>query len=65
MKTKQDAENQHTSNTEGKSVHLQQPRQQLSMMAVQEKLGLFRIRRKPKDSSEKHDYLKKKPLGLI
>jgi len=34
-------------------------------MAVQEKLGLFRIRRKPNNISEKHEYLKKKPLGLI
>ena len=65
MKTKQDAENQNTAKTEGQTRHLQQPRQQLSMMAVQERLGLFRIRRKHKDSSEKHDYLKKKPLGLI
>lgn len=34
---------------------------QLSLMAVQEKLGLFDARQKAKDA----DYLKDKPLGLI
>ena len=34
---------------------------QLSLMAVQEKLGLFESQQKTKDA----DYLKDKPLGLI
>ena len=33
----------------------------LSLMAVQEKLGLFKSKQKPQDD----DYLKNKPLGLI
>jgi hypothetical protein len=34
-------------------------------MAVQEKLGLFKSRQKPQTDGEEHDFLKKKPLGLI
>lgn len=37
----------------------------LTLMAVQEKLGLFpKPAEKPPEEQE-HDYLKKKPLGLI
>lgn len=37
-----------------------------SLMAIQEKLGLFKTRRQPKDAKNKrHDYLKNKPLGFM
>jgi hypothetical protein len=39
--------------------------ERLTLMAVQEKLGLFKNRQKLQDETEEHDYLKKKPLGLI
>jgi len=37
----------------------------LSLMAVQEKLGLFKPKKKLQKDSEAHDFLEKKPLGLI
>jgi hypothetical protein len=39
--------------------------QMLSLMAIQEKLGLFKTRPKPQAAAKRHDFLKKKPLGLI
>jgi hypothetical protein len=40
-------------------------RQTLTLMSVQEKLGLFRKRADEDKKQQDHDYLKKKPLGLI
>lgn len=38
----------------------------LTLMAVQEKLGLFSKKEQPsEDPQDEHDYLKNKPLGLI
>jgi len=41
------------------------PEQPLTVMAVQEILGLFEPKVKPEEDQEHHDYLKNKPLGLI
>ena len=38
----------------------------LTLMAIQEKLGLFTEKEQPsEDHPDEHDYLKDKPLGLI
>ena len=56
MKTKQKRQ---------KQKHLKQdPRRHLTLMAVQEKLGLFPKQVEPQEKQD-HDYLKDKPLGLI
>jgi hypothetical protein len=39
--------------------------QPLTLMAVQEKLGLFLKQAEKSPEEQEHDYLNKKPLGLI
>ena len=38
---------------------------QLTVMAIQETLGLFTSNIDIQEKQDRHDYLKKKPLGLI
>lgn len=40
-------------------------RQTLTVMAIQEILGLFKSKAEQGEDQEHHAYLKKKPLGLI
>jgi hypothetical protein len=40
-------------------------RRHLTLMAVQEKLGLFTKKTAGDEKQQDHEYLKKKPLGLI
>jgi len=37
----------------------------LTVMAIQEILGLFTPKSDPVEEQDRHEYLKKKPLGLI
>jgi len=40
-------------------------RRRLTLMAVQEKLGLFARQKPDEEKQPDHEYLKNKPLGLI
>lgn len=40
-------------------------RRRLTLMAVQEKLGLFGKQKAGEEKQQDHEYLKNKPLGLI
>lgn len=48
-------------NTKIRKQEAQPTQAHLSLMAIQEKLGMFNAKQKAKDA----DYLKDKPLGLI
>jgi hypothetical protein len=46
-------------------IHLEKKPRPASLMAIQEKLGLFKLPCQTHDAKNCHDYLKNKPLGFI